>query len=65
MKKKKLESMTPEEFADAMRELVKKDGDCEEIFHIEADKLISALLIALGYEEGIEIFDDQPKWYSY
>ena len=64
MGNKKLKPMTPEEFADAMRELVKKYGDDEEMLHREADYLISALLIALGYEEGIEIFDDQPKWYS-
>ena len=64
MENKKLEPMTPEEFADAMRELVKKYGGDKEIFHIEADYLISALLTALRYEEGIEIFDDQPKWYS-
>lgn len=64
MENKKLEPMTPEEFADAMQELVKKYGDDEEMFHIKADHLISVLLIALGYEEGIEIFYDQPKWYS-
>ena len=64
MENKKLEPMTPEEFADAMRELVKKYDNDEEMFHIKADHLISVLLIALGYEEGIEIFYDQPKWYS-
>lgn len=64
MEKKKLEPMTPEEFADAMRELVRKYSDDEEMFHIAADYLVSALLTALGYEEGIEIFADQPKWYS-
>lgn len=64
MGNKKLKPMTSEEFADAMRELVKKYGDDEEMFHITADGLMTALLIALGYEEGIEIFADQPKWYS-
>ena len=56
--------LTPEEFAEQMRRLVKVYGHDEEMFHIEADGLMAALLIALGYEKGVKEFIKQPKWYS-
>lgn len=59
--KKLLTPMTPEEFKDAMLELTDLD---EEAGHSEMDDLIIKLLYSLGYEDGAEIFEDFPKWYS-
>ena len=54
---------TPEEFAGAMRFLRMNDGD-EESRHMSMDGLMANLLISLGYEEGVEIFNDTPMWYA-
>lgn len=56
--------MTPEEFAETMQKLVKQYGKDKEMFHVTADGLITALLVQLGYEDGVKIFINQPKWYS-
>lgn len=58
--------MTPKEFENSMLFLEQEYGkgkDAEE-FHLEADVLMMKVLIQLGYENGIEIFDRNPKWYS-
>lgn len=67
--------MTPEEFAAKMRVLV-EDGYCideddgtsyfddEEQTHITMDCLMCDLLRSLGYGEGIDIFENTPKWYA-
>lgn len=54
---------TPEEFADAMRFLRMNTSDEEEC-HMSMDGLMTNLLISLGYEEGVEIFIDAPKFYA-
>lgn len=54
--------MTPKEFADKMQS-INMPGD-PEISHGLADKLMCKLLIELGYEEGIEIFEIMEKWYA-
>ena len=56
--------MTPEEFADEMRKIVKRYINDPEVCHNEMDELMTSLLISLGYEEGVEIFDGTPKWYA-
>ena len=56
--------MTPEEFADRMRQIAEDTWNDAEGRHAMADELMCELLEALGYEEGIEIFDDMEKWYS-
>ena len=61
--------MTKEEFANRMKIIADVDDKLgytwdEESAHIEADDLIIELLKSLGYEEGAQIFDDMPKWYS-
>lgn len=56
--------MTPKEFAETMRKLVKQYGEDKEMFHVTADGLMTALLVQLGYEDGVKIFIDQPKWYA-
>lgn len=54
--------MTPAEFADKMRE-ISRAGDTE-MDHCEADDLMCALLRSLGYGEGVDIFEEMPKWYA-
>jgi len=57
--------MTPQEFKDNMQAIVNIYGeDDEEKCHAEMDILICSLLEYLGYKEGIDIFNQQPKWYS-
>lgn len=54
--------MTPKEFAEKMQSIV--DEKNTELGHIEMDDLMCELLKSLGYEEGVEIFDNALKWYS-
>lgn len=58
--------MTPKEFENGMLFLEQEygNGKDEEEFHREGDDLMKKILIQLGYESGIEIFDRNPKWYS-
>lgn len=56
--------MTKEEFKQEMQNIIVQNDDDWESAHYWADKLIIKLLIELGYNEGAEIFDDMPKWYS-
>lgn len=57
------EVMTPKEFAKEMRKC-KREAYDEEVWHIYADVLMCELLTALGYEEGVKVFEEMPKWYS-
>lgn len=61
--------MTPEEFKEKMNDVIKSGldpifGFDAEIAHVCADNLMRELLIQLGYEEGVQIFDNMPKYYS-
>lgn len=59
--------MAPEEFKQAMAEAyrnyyeIKND---EELVHGAMDCIMCDLLRSLGYGEGIDIFDNTPKWYA-
>lgn len=61
--------MTPEEFADKMREIVKEceerevNNDAEGI-HYDLDMCMCDLLRELGYGEGVDIFLAQERWYA-
>lgn len=58
---------TPEEFADKMLAIYKKDwleNEDEEDVHYHMDTAITDLLLALGYEEAVYIFDNTKKWYA-
>ena len=57
---------TPEEFAEAMRFFSDryKDGNDIERTHRAMDDLMCETLASLGYEEGVKIFRDTPKWYA-
>lgn len=59
-----MEVITPDEFTRRMKLIVEEHEDDPEILHGEMDELIMETLESLGYEEGIKIFDDAPKYYS-
>lgn len=54
--------MTPNEFKEEMK-LIANEGDIGN-GHVEMDSLMCDLLIALGYGEGVEIFNSVEKWYE-
>ena len=59
--------MTPEEFKNEMQKISNQRGEkfCdEEITHSKADDLMCDLLRELGYGEGVDVFEDMPKWYA-
>lgn len=62
---KKNTPMSPDVFANRMlvirQELGSRD---EEWCHSKMDNLLCELLIELGYEEGIKIYQAQEKWYA-
>ena len=53
-----------EHFAERMRSIRLEFGDDEEVCHEKMDELMCKTLRNLGYEEGVEIFEETPKWYS-
>lgn len=56
--------ITPEEFSKKMKEIQEQKGHDEEMAHAMADDLMLETLISLGYQEGVEIFDNMNKWYG-
>ncbi len=54
--------MDPKEFAEKMKAIA--DERDTERGHIKMDDLMCELLRSLGYGDGIDIFDDVPKWYA-
>lgn len=55
---------TPEEFAELMKTTVELNLGDEEECHMQMDTNMCYLLKALGYEKGVEIFLNTPKWYA-
>lgn len=69
--------MTPEEFANKMRNIIEKCNssyiiiagephprcDAEDI-HYELDMCMCDLLRELGYGEGVDVFLAQERWYA-
>lgn len=60
--------MSPEEFADKMTKIASHVDEFghfdDEVVHIKADDLMCDLLRSLGYQEGVHIFENLPKYYS-
>lgn len=54
--------LTPQEFAEKMESLT-MNIDTEGM-HWDMDDLMCETLKALGYEEGVEIFENTLKWYA-
>lgn len=51
-------------FTEEMQEAYKKYGDDEEIVHSMMDGIMCETLEKLGFAEGVEIFNEAPKWYT-
>lgn len=56
--------ITPEEFKTKMEEFARESENGEEMAHIHADELMCEVLKQNGYEDGAELFENMPKWYS-
>lgn len=56
--------ISPQEFAEEMKNIVDTDRGDWETAHILADSLMLETLEELGYEDGCKIFDKMPKWYA-
>ena len=61
--RKEQKMISPKEFAEEMKRIAEKDTD-EEMCHIEMDDYMCDVLRQLGFEEGVAIFEDTPKWYA-
>lgn len=57
------EMISPKEFAEKMGQIAEERDDTE-VCHIKMDDYICEVLRTLGYKEGVEIFENTPKWYS-
>lgn len=59
--------MTPEEFVNKMKDVIeecdKRREDAEGI-HWELDMCMCDLLRELGYDEGVDFFLAQERWYA-
>jgi len=55
--------MKPKEFKKRMQAILDGEYDPEEQ-HADADKLLCETLKELGYEEGINVYNQIDKWYA-
>nr|DAJ64425.1 MAG TPA: hypothetical protein [Caudoviricetes sp.] len=51
-------------FTASMREAYRVYGDDEERVHGVMDYIMCETLDRLGFTEGVEIFNEAPKWYA-
>lgn len=51
------------DFLEEMRAIVKDHGDTEQS-HMDADKILCDLLVALGHEEIVKEYHTIEKWYA-
>lgn len=56
--------MTPQEFEKEMQLARDEYDNDEECMHGVMDSIMCECLCALGYERGVQIFEDAPKWYA-
>ena len=57
-------AMTPAEFGAVMRHISEECGGDIEGAHAMADEAMCKLLIDLGFDDGVKIFDEMDKWYA-
>ena len=43
---------------------IKESGEDQEVNHIEADSILCAFIIGLGFPEVVAAWDDIEKWYA-
>ena len=53
-----------DEFNTQMRIIAEKYSDDPESSHYWMDKLMCETLRKLGFDEGIDIFEESARWYS-
>lgn len=51
-------------FAERMRAIRLEYEDDEEVCHEKMDDLMCSTLRNLGYGEGVDIFENTPKWHA-
>jgi hypothetical protein len=56
--------MEPREFTERMKSIAEPHHADEEAQHGNADDLMCEVLRSLGYEEGVRLFEEMPKWYA-
>lgn len=57
--------MTPEQFAEKMREIhADPEGLGPPTTHGQSDDLMCQVLRELGYGEGVDIFEQSKRWYE-
>lgn len=56
-------TITPELFADMMRNIAYVSTDTE-ASHVGMDRLMCDVLRSMGYDEGICVFEKASKWYA-
>jgi hypothetical protein len=59
-----IKRITPEEFKIRMKEIQRHFSRDVEGMHKASDKLMADTLLSLEYTEGVQIFNELPKWYS-
>lgn len=52
------------EAVDKLKFIIDETSGMLEEDHIEADKILCDLLVALGYQEVVNEFENVPKWYA-
>ena len=55
---------SPEQFAKDLRAIQQRMGYDKEEMHVVMDAYLLQVLEELGYEEGVKIFEETPKWYA-
>jgi len=58
--------MNPQELKEALEKCINKKEDYRDIeeIHEDMDGLLVKTLRSLGYEEAMNVFDEQKKWYA-
>ena len=56
--------MTPQEFKEKMVLILPPNIYDKEAAHLEADRLMCEILSALGYGDGVAIFETADLWYA-
>ena len=60
----KLNSMDPDVFKNTMNELAVSTSLDKEDRHRKMDALMCEVLRSIGYDDGIDIFEETSKWYA-
>ena len=56
--------MTPKEFFVKMQTIVDEFYSDLEVLHSKMDDLMCEVLMELGYDDGVHVFNNADKWYA-